>query len=84
MLFGRSLEIARRQAAKTLELRAATSRARLWQRQGKRDAARALLAPVYEWYTEGVVHGTRGTRRASVRPLGGVAGIPKEGVVPGS
>ena len=52
-LFGRSLEIARRQEAKTFELRAATSLARLWQRQGKRDAARDLLAPVYEWFTEG-------------------------------
>jgi predicted ATPase len=47
------LEIARRQAAKTFELRAATSLARLWQRQGKRDAARDLLLPVYEWFTEG-------------------------------
>jgi hypothetical protein len=47
LLRGQSLEIARRQAAKTFELRAATSLARLWQRQGKRDAARTLLAPVY-------------------------------------
>ena len=52
-LFGQSLEIARRQEAKTFELRAATSLARLWQRQGKRDAARDLLAPVYAWFTEG-------------------------------
>jgi predicted ATPase len=52
-LFGQSLEIARRQEAKTFELRAATSLARLWQRQGKRDAARALLAPLYAWFTEG-------------------------------
>jgi class 3 adenylate cyclase/predicted ATPase len=52
-LFGRSLEIARRQEAKWFELRAATSLARLWQRQGKRDAARDLLAPVYAWFTEG-------------------------------
>jgi predicted ATPase len=52
-LFGQSLEIARRQEAKTFELRAATSLARLWQRQGKRDATRELLAPVYEWFTEG-------------------------------
>ena len=52
-LFHQSLEIARRQEAKTFELRAATSLARLWQRQGKRDAARALLAPVYAWFTEG-------------------------------
>ncbi len=52
-LFGESLEIARRQEAKTFELRAATSLARLWQRQGKRAAARALLAPLYAWFTEG-------------------------------
>jgi class 3 adenylate cyclase/predicted ATPase len=52
-LFNQSLEIARRQEAKTFELRAATSLARLWQRQGKRDAARDLLAPVYTWFTEG-------------------------------
>ena len=52
-LFRQSLEIARRQEAKTFELRAATSLARLWQRQGKRDAARALLAPLYAWFTEG-------------------------------
>jgi predicted ATPase len=56
-LFGQSLEIARRQEAKTFELRAATGLARLWQRQGKRDAARALLAPVYAWFSEG--EGTR-------------------------
>ena len=52
-IFGQSLEIARRQEAKTFELRAATSLARLWRRQGKRDAARALLAPLYGWFTEG-------------------------------
>ena len=49
----RSLKIARGQEAKTFELRAATSLARLWQRQGKRAAARALLAPLYAWFTEG-------------------------------
>ena len=47
------LEVARRQQAKSLELRAAMSLARLWQRQGKRDEARVLLAPVYGWFTEG-------------------------------
>jgi predicted ATPase len=52
-LFHQSLEIARRQEAKTFELRAATSLARLWRRQGKRDAAHALLAPLYAWFTEG-------------------------------
>jgi predicted ATPase len=45
--------VARHQQAKSLELRAATSLARLWQRQGKRDDARQLLAEVYGWFTEG-------------------------------
>lgn len=45
--------IARRQEAKTFERRAVTSLSRLWQRQGKRDVARDLLAPVYEWFNEG-------------------------------
>jgi predicted ATPase len=52
-LLRQPLEIARRQEAKTFELRAATSLARLWQRQGKRDTARDLLAPIYGWFTEG-------------------------------
>ena len=43
----------RRQEAKSLELRAAMSLARLWQQQGKRTAAYALLAPIYGWFTEG-------------------------------
>jgi predicted ATPase/DNA-binding winged helix-turn-helix (wHTH) protein len=49
----RALDVARRQKAKSLELRAAMSLSRLWQRQGKRTEARALLAPVYGWFTEG-------------------------------
>ena len=48
-----ALDIARRQQAKSLELRAAMSLARLWQRQGKRAEAHALLAPIYGWFTEG-------------------------------
>ncbi len=52
-LFRRALEVAQRQEAKSFELRAATSLARLWQRQGKPAEARALLAPVYDWFTEG-------------------------------
>jgi enamidase len=48
-----ALKIARRQQAKSWELRAATSLARLWQSQGKRQEAYGLLAPVYHWFTEG-------------------------------
>jgi predicted ATPase len=50
---GEALAIARQQEAKFFELRAATILARLWCDQGKRDEARALLAPVYGWFTEG-------------------------------
>jgi predicted ATPase len=49
----RALDVARRQHAKSLELRAALSLSRLWQQQGKRDEARQLLAPIYGWFTEG-------------------------------
>jgi predicted ATPase len=51
--FQRSLAIARQQDAKSLELRAATSLARLWRSQGRQDEARELLAPVFSWFTEG-------------------------------
>jgi predicted ATPase len=51
--FDRALAVARRQQAKSWELRAAMSMARLWRDQGKRDEARDLLAPVYGWFTEG-------------------------------
>ena len=51
--FQQALAVARRQQAKSWELRAAMSLSRLWQRQGKRAAARELLAPIYGWFTEG-------------------------------
>ena len=51
--FQQALDVARSQQAKALELRAAMSLSRLWQRQGKWDAARNLLAPIYGWFTEG-------------------------------
>jgi predicted ATPase len=51
--FHGALAIARRQQAKSLELRAAMSLARLWQQQGKRTEAHELLAPIYGWFTEG-------------------------------
>ena len=51
--FERALEVARRQQAKSWELRAAISLARLWRDQGKVQQAREVLAPVYGWFTEG-------------------------------
>src|SRR5262249_20389048 len=51
--FERALAVARQQEAKSWELRAAMSIARLWRDQGKRDQARDLLAPIYDWFTEG-------------------------------
>ena len=51
--FERALAVARQQQAKSWELRAAMSLARLWRDQGKPQQARELLAPVYGWFTEG-------------------------------
>ena len=51
--FERALAVARAQQAKSWELRAAMSMARLWRDRGKRVEARDLLAPVYGWFTEG-------------------------------
>ena len=51
--FQQALDVARRQEAKSLELRAAMSLARLWQQQGKRQEAHDLLAPIYGRCTEG-------------------------------
>ena len=48
-----AIALAREMSAKTWELRAATSLARLWRDQGKSAEARELLAPVYDWFTEG-------------------------------
>jgi predicted ATPase len=51
--FARALAVARQQQAKSWELRAAMSMARLWRDRGKRQQAHDLLAPVYDWFTEG-------------------------------
>jgi predicted ATPase len=51
--FQEAIEIARHQQAKSLELRAATSLARLWQSQGKRQEARQVLGDIYGWFSEG-------------------------------
>jgi predicted ATPase len=51
--FQKAIEIARRQEAKSLELRAVMSLSRLWQRQGRKKEARKMLAEIYGWFTEG-------------------------------
>ena len=51
--FHKAIEIARRQQAKSLELRAVMSLSRLWRQQGKREEARQMLAEIYGWFTEG-------------------------------
>src|ERR1700730_4729223 len=51
--FERAIEIARKQSAKSLELRATMSLARLLAKQGRRDEARTMLADIYNWFTEG-------------------------------
>ena len=67
----RALDVARRQEAKALELRAAMSLARLWQQQGRRAAARDLLAPVYGWFTEGFDTADLQEAKALLGELGG-------------
>jgi len=51
--FLKAIEIARRQSAKSLELRAVMSLSRLWQKQGKKEEAQKMLAEIYNWFTEG-------------------------------
>ena len=67
--FQQALSIARRQQAKSWELRAATSLSRLWQQQGKHAEARALLAPLYGWFTEGFDTGDLQEARALLAAL---------------
>jgi class 3 adenylate cyclase/predicted ATPase len=69
--FRQALDVARRQEAKSLELRAATSLARLWQQQGKRADAHALLAPIYGWFTEGFDTADLREAKALLEELGG-------------
>ena len=52
--FLKAIEIARKQQAKSWELRASTSLARLWQKQGKKKQAHKLLTEIYGWFTEGL------------------------------
>jgi predicted ATPase len=62
--FQQALALACRQQARSLELRAALSLSRLWQRQGRRTEAHELLAPIYGWFTEGF--GTADLQEAKV------------------
>jgi predicted ATPase len=49
----KAIEVARKQQAKLLELRAVMSLSRLWQQQGKKSETRQMLAEIYGWFTEG-------------------------------
>ncbi len=69
--FQRALAVARRQQAKSWELRAAMSLSRLWQQQSKRAEARQLLAPIYSWFTEGFDTPDLQEARALLEELGG-------------
>jgi predicted ATPase len=67
----RALDVARRQEAKSLELRAAMSLARLWQQHGERAEAYELLAPVYGWFTEGFDTADLQEAKALLEEVGG-------------
>jgi predicted ATPase len=69
--FQHALDVARHQQAKSWELRAAMSLARLWQQQGKRAEAYDLLAPIYGWFTEGFDTADLQEAKALLEDLGG-------------
>jgi predicted ATPase len=77
--FHKAIEIAHRKQAKSLELRAVMSLSRLWQRQGKREEARKMLAEVYGWFTEGFDTADLKEAKALLEELKGEADrTPKE------
>ena len=76
--FGTAIEVARRQQARSLELRAATSLGRLWHRQGKAAAARELVAGVYGWFTQGFDTADLRAARALLDDAGSGAPRPRE------
>ncbi|HEV8715258.1 MAG TPA: adenylate/guanylate cyclase domain-containing protein [Candidatus Binatia bacterium] len=69
--FQKTIEIARKQQAKSLELRATTSLARLWQQQGKKAEAHKLLSEIYHWFTEGFDTKDLKDAKALLEELGG-------------
>jgi predicted ATPase len=69
--FQQALAVARHQQAKSWELRAAMSLSRLWQQQGKRAEAVTLLAPIYDWFTEGFETADLQEAKALLEALGG-------------
>ena len=69
--FDGALAVARQQQAKSWELRAAMSLSRLWQQQSKWDEARALLGPIYGWFTEGFDTADLQEAKALLEELGG-------------
>jgi len=69
--FQQAIEVARRQSAKSLELRATMSLCRLWQGHGKVDEAREMLAEVYNWFTEGFDTGDLMETKALLEELSG-------------
>jgi predicted ATPase len=79
-----ALAVAHRQQAKALELRAALSLSRLWQQQGKREEACALLAPIYGWFTEGFDTADLQEAKALLEELGGSCPNALAGVTVGS
>ena len=80
--YHQALEVARRQQAKSWELRAATSLAGLWRDQGKPEAARELLAPIYDWFTEGFETADLKEAKALIDDLGAVQPpVDAEGLV---
>jgi adenylate cyclase len=71
LCFHQAIDVARRQEAKSLELRAAMSLSRLWQHQGKRAEARQLLSEIYGWFTEGFDTADLQEAQALLAALGG-------------
>ena len=73
------IEVARRQNAKSWELRAATSLAHLRRQQGRREEAVALLAPIYAWFTEGFATADLKAAKTLLDKLEGAVGLEAAG-----